>query len=63
MDYDCNVRDLYTGKWISPIEDLSIHQPDGTRACYNWECGEGFGILDTSNHTGQAYIERLLKDF
>jgi len=36
-------EDDYTGELVEPVEDLSIIQPDGTRACYNWECGEGFG--------------------
>jgi len=32
----------YTGRTEEPVEDRSIIQPDGTRACYNWECKDGF---------------------
>ncbi|MDP3990333.1 MAG: hypothetical protein Q8Q01_03955 [archaeon] len=32
----------YTGRKEEPVEDRSIIQPDGSRACYNWECSEGF---------------------
>ena len=40
------VRDDYTGKPLEPVEDLSIIQEDGSRACYNWECTDEFYQLD-----------------
>lgn len=36
------IWDNYIGRTGEPVEDRSILQPDGTRACYNWECKEGF---------------------
>ncbi|MBR9683528.1 GNAT family N-acetyltransferase [Candidatus Woesearchaeota archaeon] len=43
---DKTVQDNYTGKMKEPSEDRSIIQPDGSRACYNWECkGNGFNHL------------------
>lgn len=57
----------YTGNNIEPVEDLSIIQEDGSRACYNWECYDGFQIvnldLDSSkigisnNDPGALYLK------
>lgn len=33
----------------TPQEDLGIYQPDGSKACINWElAGQGYQILDTN---------------
>jgi len=53
----------------NPEEDLLINQPDGTKACLNWELrGKGFHMVDQSrdmkeikNYEGMGDNE-LLKD-
>jgi len=43
------------------VEDLLIIQPDGTRACLNWELrGKGYHI-DNLKETKQLSDEELLK--
>lgn len=50
---DKTARDDYTGAKIEPQEDRSIIQPDGTRACYNWECADkGFEPIKNSEKLG-----------
>ena len=37
-------------------EDLLIEQPDGSRACLNWELrGQGYQIIDTNRPRKKEY--------
>jgi hypothetical protein len=43
-------RILAERKEEEPEEDLLILQPDGSRACLNWELkGQGFQVIDPNN--------------
>ena len=43
-----DMLDKKYGAYEEPEEDLLIYQPDGTKACLNWElAGQGFHVLDT----------------
>ncbi len=44
-------------------EDLLIHQPDGTRACINWELRDkGYHIVNQNSKKRELTNEELLKD-
>jgi len=64
MDPDKSETNPYSGNLEEPQEDRSIIQADGTRACFNWECREGFGMLDlTGTHVVDAKTRKQLKKF
>ncbi len=44
-------------------EDLLILQPDGTRACVNWELrGKGYHLIDLNKKNKELTDEELLRD-
>ena len=64
--YDENDLEYLLGKApfseVGLDEDLLILQPDGSRACLNWEIrGKGYH-LDSERRYGELSGEELLKD-
>jgi hypothetical protein len=57
-----NLLDHAPESEIGLEEDLIIYQPDGTRACLNWELrGKGYSLLDLNKKEKELSDKELLE--